>query len=266
MKKKSIDGGNHFDWGRTSEDYAKYRDIYPKEFYQKIIDLGLCIQGQKVLDLGTGTGVLPRNLYSFGASFVGADISENQIKMARELSEQASMDIEYVISSAEEVNFSSNSFDVILACQCFPYFNTKIILPKIYDMLKPGGHFCILWMAWLPNEDRIADASEKLVLKYNPYWTGAHEERSKLNIPEWSKELFEVKNSFIYDIKIPFTRKSWHGRMKACRGIGASSLSKTAISEYEKEHIKILENIEEPFDILHYVSVLDLKKKTNENI
>ena len=33
ISKKSIDGGKAFDWGRTSEDYAKYRDIYPAAFY-----------------------------------------------------------------------------------------------------------------------------------------------------------------------------------------------------------------------------------------
>ena len=28
---RTIDGGKAFDWGKTSEDYAKYRDIYPQE-------------------------------------------------------------------------------------------------------------------------------------------------------------------------------------------------------------------------------------------
>lgn len=46
-----IDGGKPFDWGRTSADYAKYRDIYPSEFYQKIADRGLCVSGQRVIDL-----------------------------------------------------------------------------------------------------------------------------------------------------------------------------------------------------------------------
>lgn len=35
---KNIDNGIPFDWGKTSSDYAKFRDIYPKEFYQKIVD------------------------------------------------------------------------------------------------------------------------------------------------------------------------------------------------------------------------------------
>ena len=41
------DNGKSFDFGNTSKDYAKYRDIYPKEFYRHILDLGLCKDGQK---------------------------------------------------------------------------------------------------------------------------------------------------------------------------------------------------------------------------
>ena len=63
---KNIDAGNAFDWGRTSKDYAKYRDIYPSVFYEKIAERGLCVANQRVLDLGTGTGVLPRNMYTYG--------------------------------------------------------------------------------------------------------------------------------------------------------------------------------------------------------
>lgn len=77
ISNKKIDGGKPFDWGRTSADYARYRDIYPQEFYDKIIKRGLCTSGQSVPDLGTGTGVLPRNMYHYGAKWVGTDISEN---------------------------------------------------------------------------------------------------------------------------------------------------------------------------------------------
>ena len=38
---RRIDAGKAFDWGRTSEEYAKYRDVYPNEFYQRIADRGL---------------------------------------------------------------------------------------------------------------------------------------------------------------------------------------------------------------------------------
>lgn len=79
IKNDKIDGGKAFDGGKTSSDYAKYRDIYPEIFYEKIVKRNLCISGQKILDLGTGTGVLPRNMYHYGAEWTGVDISENQI-------------------------------------------------------------------------------------------------------------------------------------------------------------------------------------------
>lgn len=65
IKDNRIDAGKAFDWGKTSEYYAKYRDIYPDGFYRRVADRGLCVKGQKVLVLGTGTGVLPRNMYEF---------------------------------------------------------------------------------------------------------------------------------------------------------------------------------------------------------
>lgn len=45
IKDRNIDRGKAFDWGRTSADYARYRDIYPQEFYQKIVERGLCVEG-----------------------------------------------------------------------------------------------------------------------------------------------------------------------------------------------------------------------------
>lgn len=85
IRNKNIDEGKDFDFGRTSADYAKYRDIYPDIFYQKIVDRNLCIKDQTILDLGTGTGVLPRKMYRYGAQWIGTDISENQIRYAEEL-------------------------------------------------------------------------------------------------------------------------------------------------------------------------------------
>lgn len=79
IKDERIDAGKAFDWGRTSEEYAKYRDIYPEEFYKRIVDRGLCIKGQKVLDLGTGTGVLPGNMYTYGAEWTGAGERKHEL-------------------------------------------------------------------------------------------------------------------------------------------------------------------------------------------
>lgn len=260
IQNQSIDHGQVFDWGRASKEYAKYRDIYPKEFYEKLAELSLGIQGQKVLDIGTGTGVIPRNMYIYGADWTGVDISENQITYAKQLSQNAEMNIKYFVSAAEDIDFPAESFDVIMACQCFMYFDKKILLPKIHRMLKRDGYFAVLFMAWLPEESEIAKTSEEMVLKYNPLWTGGRMTRYTLETPPWCKDMFEPVHMLTYDLPVTFTRDSWHGRMKACRGIGASSLSPKEIVAWEKEHLEYMQTVPETFDILHYVTILDVKK------
>lgn len=261
IEKKDIDGGRAFDWGRTSEDYAKYRDIYPPIFYEKIVKRGLCENGQRVLDLGTGTGVLPRNMYRYDAAWTGADISENQIEQARLLAERSNMDIEFISCAAEDICFPDNTFDVITACQCFWYFDHKVVIPNLAKMLKPEGRLLILYMAWLPFEDTIAGQSEHLVLKYSPNWSGSGETRKPIQIPDVAYDYFELVEHEEYDLKVHFTRESWHGRMKACRGVGAS-LSEAEIVSWEKEHKALLERIApNEFDVLHYAALAVLRKR-----
>ena len=256
-----IDDGKAFDWGKTSKEYAKYRDIYPEIFYRKIVDRGLCTEGQKVLDLGTGTGVLPRNMYQFGAEWTGTDISPEQIEQAKRLSGEAGMQIDFRTVSAEEMDFPQESFDVITACQCFWYFDHDKVMPKLAEILKPDGKLLILYMAWLPFEDVIAGKSEELVKKYSPYWSGAGETKHPIGIPEVAFEYFEMKEHEEYDVMVPFTRESWHGRMKACRGVGAS-LSEEELAKWDTEHRKLLENIApESFEVMHYAAIAMLRRK-----
>ena len=41
MNNRIIDNGQSFDFGRTAEYYAKYRDIYPKELFERLLSLGV---------------------------------------------------------------------------------------------------------------------------------------------------------------------------------------------------------------------------------
>ena len=258
-----IDGGKSFDWGKTSKEYAMYRDIYPDIFYQKIVDRGLCKDGQKVLDLGTGTGVLPRNMYKYGAEWTGTDISPEQIEQARIMADASNMKIDFRAVPAEKLEFSREFFDVITACQCFWYFDHENVMPKLAELLKPDGRLLILYMAWLSYEDKIAGASEDIVLKYSPKWSGAGETRHPIYIPDISYKYFDLEDHEEYDVMIPFTRESWHGRMKACRGVGAS-LSGEELRRCEKEHLQMLEMVPDTFEVLHYAALAVLKKKEHQ--
>lgn len=261
MQLEKIDHGMGFDWGKTSRDYAKYRDIYPEEFYQYLQKQGIGGKGQRVLDIGTGTGVLPRRMYPWGGRFVGVDVAENQIAEAEKLARQGGMDIEFLCSPAEDLAFPDGTFDCVTACQCFAYFDHEILAPKLYRMLKSGGRLAVLYMAWLPEEDEVAGQSEALVLRYNPAWTGCGETRRPIPIPPVYGKYFELEQRAQFDVEVPFTRQGWNGRIKACRGIGAS-LSAEESDRFEEEHGALLQRIAPPeFSVLHYVAAAILRKK-----
>ena len=256
---QNIDNGKPFDWGRTSEDYGKYRDIYPDSFYENLLSLGIGKKGQKILDLGTGTGVLPRGLYRYGAEFIGTDISSEQIEVAKSISKASGMNIEYYVCPAEATRMPSESFDVITACQCFLYFDKKIVMPEIKRMLKKDGIFAVTWMAWVPGEDEVSSLSEQIVLKYNPDWKGAGYTRMKVNESEWEPYGFRVKDIISYDEKLHFDIDSWSGRMRACRGIGAS-LPDDKIKEFDNEHRDaLIKNFGTEFEVLHHILITTLK-------
>lgn len=80
-------------------------------------------------------------------------------------------------------------------------------------------------------------------------------------VPDEYLEYFDVTHREEFDIKVPFIRESWHGRMLACRGVGAS-LSADKISLWEKEHKEMLnKNAPVEFEVLHYVAIAELTVK-----
>lgn len=261
MKLDNIDKGRSFDWGKTSENYAKYRDIYPQEFYDYILGLGCCKDGQDVLDIGTGTGVIPRNMYRYGAHWIGTDIAENQIEQAKNLASAAGMDIEYFTVKAEDISFPENSFDVITACQCIWYFDHDVTAPQFASMLRPGGRFLIMYMGWLPFEDKIAGKSEEIILKHNPDWSSSCDTVHPVLVPDQYLKYFELVSQEQFRLDVPFTRESWHGRMRACRGVEAS-MSPEVLDAWDREHKAMLEELApENFIVKHYASIAQLKVK-----
>ena len=247
ITKNSIDEGKAFDWGFTSQQYAKYRDIYPQELYDRLRELGVAADGTSWLDIGCGTGILPQNMYNPKADITGVDISDKQIDYARLKASENGWNINYIVSPAESTGLPDSSFDCITAAQCFWYFDREAMKSEIIRLLKPQGIFIKIYMDWC-NDDEICKKSISLVKKYNEKWNDGN---GFTNITD---DLFDgrVTKSFYCDI--PFTRESWHGRMTACRGTLAS-MSKEQFEKWSEVHLKMLSDYPESFTIKHRVYI-----------
>ncbi len=254
VQRAEFDHGRDIDWGKTSDDYAKYRPGPPLSLYKMLQAIGIGLPAQAVLDQGTGTGVFGRQLASQGCRVVGTDISDNQIKFAKELAKKDCLEnIEFLVSPAEVNPFPDRSFDIISASQCFAYFDKAKWIPEAKRLLRPNGKVVIAFFHWLPLEDPISGATEKLVLKHNPDWS-AHSLKGQVNqFEDWFTSDFKQTALLVYDEELRFTREMWRGRIRALRGIGAS-LSPEQVHAFDLEHEELLKNtFGEEFVIPHRV-------------
>lgn len=243
-----VDHGAGFDFGRTAAQYAKFRDIYPQELYDKLYALGVGRPDTDYLDLGTGTGVLPLHLYVHGARCVGTDISAGQIEEAKALAAERNAPIRFLACAAESLPFADGTFDAVTAAQCFWYFDRKKIVRQIRRVLKPGGVFAKVYMDWT-QDDPIARGSCALITQLNPSWTsGAAAYRDLYDHP------FPDGRVDVFTADIPFTRETWHGRMCACRGTTASMDADT-LRVWDERHRAFLRQQPETFTVQHKIYI-----------
>ena len=92
------------DFGRTAQDYAAHRAGFPKELFDRLAAMGVGRSGQRLLDLGTGTGTLARGFARRGASVVGVDPAEPLLGQARRLSQDEGVEVDYRVGRAEDID------------------------------------------------------------------------------------------------------------------------------------------------------------------
>ena len=101
-------------------------------------------QGQKILDVATGTGLIAiPAAFKVGSEgyVIGVDMSPIMLHQAKEKVTSTSLhNIEFIEADAEHINFGENSFDVIFCCSAIVLFADIFAnLKKWYHWLKPGG-------------------------------------------------------------------------------------------------------------------------------
>ena len=111
------------------EAYEKYIvPAFSGKWAQDIVDRAILRHGDRILDIGCGTGIVSRHAYkSMGESvnITGVDVNEIVLKKARDLSPSDTTSIEWKQCNVETLPFSDAKFDVVLCQQGLQYFHDR---------------------------------------------------------------------------------------------------------------------------------------------
>lgn len=208
------------DFGQAAADYGTHRKGFPESCFARLAEEGVGTPGQRILDLGTGTGTLARGFARRGAEAVGLDISPELIAQARALGESEDVRVEYVLGKAESTPFPAASFDVVAAGQCWHWFDGQAAAAECRRLLRPGGTLVVCHFCYLPEGGNVAQRTEDLILNCNPGWPLAG---SDGRYEKWREHLepagFGGVRSWFYDEEVPFSHEGWRGRIRACNGV-----------------------------------------------
>ena len=157
-------------FGPVADAYERGRPSFPREAAAWLVGE----EAATVLELGAGTGKLTRELVALGHDVHATDPDPAMLKvLSRHLP-----DTRVSEAGAEAIPVPDRSVDVVVAAQCFHWFDLDRALPEIARVLRPGGLLALTWnvrnerIPWVrrlgrligSQEQQVEEAAEQLVL------------------------------------------------------------------------------------------------------
>ena len=231
----------------TVSDYARYRRPFPPALFERLRAVGIGSQNQRMLDLGAGTGLLGSAFQVTGCKVWAVDSS------LALLAASPNAELTRVVAKAEAIPFPRDFFDTVIAGQCWHWFDRHQAPLEIFRVLKPGGFVAAVYQMYAPLIGSVAEATEKLILRYQPRWR--HANSAGINgqvLRDLQSNGFVDIESFSFDVNHRFSHEEWRGFIRTTSAVGAS-LTPDRLKSFDLDHAALLNPWPESLEIPHRI-------------
>lgn len=148
-------------------NYARYRPGYPEaalDHLSRQCGLG---RGSVVADVGSGTGLLSRQLLDLGCRVFAVEPNP-EMRETGEALLVGRANLTSVAAAAEATSLPDCSVGLVAAAQAFHWFDRTRVREEFRRILKPGGWVALLWNYRRLDSAAFLRGYEVLLRKYCP--------------------------------------------------------------------------------------------------
>lgn len=165
----------NYQLNRQREYFNKHAETWDREVYhdpeklKKIVFELELKPGEKVLDIGSGTGIMIPYLFNRvkeSGAIIALDISEKMISISKNKNPPEKFpNVKFIVQNINKF-LMEEEFDAILCYSCFPHFlEQALIIQKLSKGLKMGGKLMIAHSQSRKAINNLHKKSEAIVSK-----------------------------------------------------------------------------------------------------
>ena len=148
-------------FNEVAVEYDRNRPAYPDALVDRACEVAHIGDGDRVLEIGCGTGQLTRSLLARGLRVTALEPGDQLILLAAENLKDAG-DVEFVHARLEDMQLSRESYKAVFSASAIHWVDPDLSWRKIADALAPNGTLALIQYFGL-QEQRSVDDQEALL-------------------------------------------------------------------------------------------------------